>query len=244
MSEIGDYYAESGNIELIRASGQARNYPRHMHARHWTLGVLRSGSALLTTATTTRELHGGRHFLIPPREIHSLRLEAESVLLVLCLDSAEALPAADSLLRILPSGERNLIQKALTACADRIAPLEAGEGTPAEGTLLSLSIRQVMRRLLENPGEDLDVEGMAAYAGYSPWHFLRAFRQVTGMTPHAFQLLCRLRLSRAMLRADAAGAAVAASAGFADQSHMHKVFKHHHGITPGEFRKASVKLGL
>ena len=53
MSEIGYYYAESGNIELIRASGQARNYPRHMHARHWTLGVLRSGSALLTTATTT-----------------------------------------------------------------------------------------------------------------------------------------------------------------------------------------------
>jgi AraC-like DNA-binding protein len=64
------------------------------------------------------------------------------------------------------------------------------------------------------------------------------------MTPHAFQLLCRLRLARSMLREDTAGATAAVSAGFADQSHMHKVFKRHHGMTPGEFKNSSFKLEL
>ena len=101
-----------------------------------------------------------------------------------------------------------------------------------------------MRLMLAAPDEPLRIDQMAAHAGYSPWHFLRAFQKTTGMTPHAFQLLCRLRLSRSLLRADTAASIAAVSAGFADQSHMHKVFKRHHGMTPGEFKKASVRLEL
>ena len=41
------------------------------------------------------------------------------------------------------------------------------------------------------------------------------------------------------LGTDPATAEAAVSAGFADQSHLHKVFKFHHGLTPRQFLRAS-----
>ena len=133
----------------------------------------------------------------------------------------------------------------ISACTGNILPDERNAcRQPAQDSLLLRSVREVTRRILENPADELRSDQMAAYAGYSQWHFLRAFRNVMQMNPHAFQVLCRLRLLRSMLRSDTASAAAAVSAGFADQSHMHKVFKRHHGMTPGEFRKSSFRLEL
>ena len=50
--------------------------------------------------------------------------------------------------------------------------------------------------LLDDPATPWPLKRLAALAGYSPWHFLRRFRRETGLTPHAFYLLCRLRLAR------------------------------------------------
>jgi len=113
-----------------------------------------------------------------------------------------------------------------------------------ERSLLAASVRALRERIERNPDEPLHIEQMAAYAGYSKWHFLRAFQKVVGMTPHAFQTFCRIRLLRRLLRADTASSLAAVSAGFSDQSHMHKVFRLHHAITPGEFKRASFKLAL
>jgi AraC-like DNA-binding protein len=55
-------------------------------------------------------------------------------------------------------------------------------------------------------------------------------------------MACRLRQLRQLLRANATPADAAVSAGFFDQSHMQRVFKRYHGITPVAFRNASFKL--
>jgi len=204
MRSVEYHYAPSGNIELILTEGQPRSYPWHMHLRHWTAGVVRSGEALLTTRAGSRVLSAGQRFLVRPYEPHSLDVAGDSSLLVLC-------------------GE----------CES-----QSGNGD----TLLDASVRAVRERIEKNPDEPLRLEHMAAYAGYGKWHFLRAFRHAVGMTPHAFQTLCRIRVLRAMLRADTASSLAAVSAGFSDQSHMYKVFRLHHGVTPGEFKRASFKL--
>ena len=243
MSRIGYYYAESGDIELILAQGQARTYPWHMHVRHWTAGLVRHGTVHLATDTKARQLRAGRHFIIRPYEPHSLSIDPESALLVLCFDGSGTLPSDCA--PFLRAHEKAWIDKVVAACKGHILPHGiCPDPLAARDSLPVRSIREVLRLMLESPAEALGIEQMAAYAGYSRWHFLRAFRKVVGMTPHAFQLLCRLRLLRSMLRSDTASSAAAVSAGFTDQSHMHKVFKRHHGMTPGEFKKVSFKLEL
>ena len=251
MHDIGYYYTESGGIELILTRGRARVYPWHMHVRHWTVGVVRAGSVQVVTEAQRLTLYGGQHFFIRPYEPHSLSVAPESELLVLCFDDIETFAADGSAFgRLFPhtpllrAEERACIEAAAVAGKEWTPlPGSSHRGASRQGdTLPSRSVQAVARLIMEKPDEPLRIEHMSAYAGYSPWHFLRAFQQTTGMTPHAFQLLCRVRLVRAMLRADTAAADLAVSAGFSDQSHMHKVFKRHHGMTPGEFRRTSFRL--
>ena len=251
MDAVGYYYTKSENIELVVTRGQARCYPWHMHTRHWIIGVIEHGAVCLTTRDARRWLCQGQYFCIPPHEPHSLNVEPESSLFVTCFDQQGASlleSSSESLFRHIPG----LRTKEIRGVAESIAtcsPLDFS-GSRDNGSLASTrspsesAVREITRQLLADPADSFDIEQMAAHAGYSPWHFLRSFRKVTGMTPHSFQLLCRLRLLRALLRADTTAVEAAVSAGFADQSHMHKVFKHHHGMTPNEFKRASVRLEL
>ena len=113
-----------------------------------------------------------------------------------------------------------------------VSSIQPQSGSPVGAVRNLLALR---------PEEHLPLDELARYAGYSPWHFLRLFRKATGLAPHAFQLLCRLSLVRELLRTDPPAEA-AASAGFTDQSHMHKLFKLHHGLTPRQFAGASFTL--
>ena len=56
------------------------------------------------------------------------------------------------------------------------------------------------------------------------------------MTPHAYQVNCRIEFSRAQLRKGVPIAAVAAEAGFADQAHLQRTFKRIVAATPGQYR--------
>jgi transcriptional regulator GlxA family with amidase domain len=98
------------------------------------------------------------------------------------------------------------------------------------------------QRLVAQADETFSVAEMARAACASPWHFLRRFQAATGMTPHAFLLNCRVRRLRSLLRGRVTAADAAASTGFADQSHMHKLFKLHHNLTPRQFVLASSRL--
>jgi len=243
VSDIGYYYAESGDIELILTQGQARIYPRHMHMRHWTAGLVRCGSVSLATDTGVHRLHAGQHYCICPYEPHSLSVAPKSSLLVVCFDGSRAMPL--NCAPFVRKHEKAWLDTVVSACNGSVYPHVLRANSPAaRDSLFARSILEVLRLVMENPAEAFPVVQMTAYAGYSRWHFLRAFKKVMGMTPHAFQLLCRLRLVRSLLRSDTASSAAAVSAGFSDQSHMHKVFKRHHGMSPGEFRRACFKPAL
>ena len=104
-------------------------------------------------------------------------------------------------------------------------------------------MRGLAQRLVAQPEEMLSLAEMACIAQISPWHFLRRFRLETGMTPHAFLLNCKIRHLRSLLRGRMRAADAAALTGFTDQSHMHKLFKLHHNMTPRQFVLVSTRLG-
>jgi AraC-like DNA-binding protein len=86
----------------------------------------------------------------------------------------------------------------------------------------------------------LDLEAIAAAAGLSPFHFLRVFARVLGVTPHQYLLRTRLRRAAQLLAEDARPVTdVAFDAGFNDLSNFVRTFHRAAGVSPGAFRKAA-----
>ncbi len=99
-------------------------------------------------------------------------------------------------------------------------------------------VGRVMRLIEEAHAEDLRLADLAAVAGLSTHHLIRAFRREVGLTPHAHLIGVRVRRARDLLRAGEAPAAVANAVGFADQAHLTRAFKARIGVPPGAYRRA------
>jgi AraC family transcriptional regulator len=91
--------------------------------------------------------------------------------------------------------------------------------------------------LQESYRESLTLEEIAAQVGVHPIHLSRVFRKYHGCTMADFMNRLRVQyVCRALASGWADLAIVASEAGFADQSHLGRVFKACTGQTPGKFR--------
>ena len=100
------------------------------------------------------------------------------------------------------------------------------------------AIRRVIDYLDAHCSEDLSVDALARIACLSRFHFIRVFARHTGLTPHAWLMQHRARKAQQLLGQGQDIAEVAAQTGFADQSHLHKIFKRLFGYTPGQLRNS------
>lgn len=80
---------------------------------------------------------------------------------------------------------------------------------------------------------------LAELAGLSRYQLLRRFERVHGVPPHAWLLMQRAEEARRLIRRGLALADAAAATGFADQSHLGRVFLRQFGFTPGAWRAAT-----
>src|SRR5450631_3773151 len=86
----------------------------------------------------------------------------------------------------------------------------------------------------------IDLDDAAAQAGISPFHFLRLFSAVLGVTPHQYLLRSRLRHAARRLADDERSVTdVAYDVGFADLSNFVRTFHRAAGVSPRKFREAS-----
>jgi AraC-like DNA-binding protein len=88
----------------------------------------------------------------------------------------------------------------------------------------------------QNSTRSLKLQEICAEASLSPSHLIRAFKEAYGLTPHAYQLNCRIEFCRAQLRAGHSIADVALAAGFSDQAHLQRSFKKFVAVTPGQYQ--------
>jgi AraC-like DNA-binding protein len=85
----------------------------------------------------------------------------------------------------------------------------------------------------------IDLEDAAAQAGISPFHFLRLFSDVLGVTPHQYLLRSRLRhAARRLADDDSPITDIAYDVGFNDLSNFVRTFHRAAGASPQKFRKA------
>ena len=91
--------------------------------------------------------------------------------------------------------------------------------------------------------EPLSLTELAREAAMSPYHFLRTFRQVVGMTPHQFVLRTRLHRAAVRLRrSDESVSAIAFDAGFNDLSTFNRRFRRVMGVSPSAYRTGRESL--
>ncbi|MUN39291.1 helix-turn-helix transcriptional regulator [Actinomadura litoris] len=85
--------------------------------------------------------------------------------------------------------------------------------------------------------EPLDVAAVAARAGYSPYHFVRLFRDAYGETPGRYLARRRIERSKDLLRsADLTVTDICMRVGFSSLGTFCTRFKQMEGMTPTQFR--------
>ncbi|HEY3146951.1 MAG TPA: AraC family transcriptional regulator [Dongiaceae bacterium] len=94
--------------------------------------------------------------------------------------------------------------------------------------------------LEEHAHEAVDLDRIARQAELSPFHFLRLFGRVLGLTPHQYLVRCRLRHAARLLADPAISITdVALDVGFADLSNFVRTFRRAAGVSPRAFRNAA-----
>jgi AraC-like DNA-binding protein len=97
---------------------------------------------------------------------------------------------------------------------------------------------EFLERSYQDP---IGLKQVAQVAGLSPCHFLRAFRAAVGVSPQAYLVRCRLRYAQRLMTERVGRGClgkIAVEAGFCDQTHMIRHFRHAFGQTPGEWLRA------
>jgi AraC-like DNA-binding protein len=86
----------------------------------------------------------------------------------------------------------------------------------------------------------MTLSDLARAVGLSPFHFLRLFSSVFGVTPHKYLVRCRLRhATRLLIDTDQSITEVAGASGFEDLSNFVRTFGRAAGVSPRAFRSLS-----
>jgi AraC-like DNA-binding protein len=134
------------------------------------------------------------------------------------------------------------LDEAALLFAARYGRLASGR-RPAAGEASARDRRRVVdaaRWIDENAAASIDLDGSARQAGLSPFHFLRLFARILGVTPHQHLVRARLRhAARLLAEADLPVTDIAYEVGFGDLSNFARSFRRAAGVSPGDFRRAA-----
>ena len=106
------------------------------------------------------------------------------------------------------------------------------------GGLAPWQVELTLRHVLRDLCADFSVAELARRCGLSRSYFTRAFRISMGTPPHRWLLRQRVRRAGEMLeQTDECICTIALLCGFADQSHLTRLFHAHVGESPAAWRR-------
>ena len=154
-----------------------------------------------------------------------------SRLLLSAVGALEGNPALDTLFR----------HQLIELLATRVLAAHSGSPTsfqPTTGGLAPKTLLRAIERLRSDSDADVSLAALASEAGLSRFHFCRAFKESTGLSPHAWLRQYRLEQAMNMLRdTDTSVVSVAAGLGYASQTAFAAAFRRLSGETPTDWRR-------
>jgi AraC-like DNA-binding protein len=105
----------------------------------------------------------------------------------------------------------------------------------------------MLSELLKIPFKyEISIEDIAQKAGYTPEHFSRTFKKLSGLSPSTYFTSLKIASAAEMLlNTKASIAQIAESIGFEDINYFSRVFKKETGMTPSSFRvQNSLQFGI
>jgi AraC family transcriptional regulator len=108
---------------------------------------------------------------------------------------------------------------------------------PVNGGLAAHKLRRAKEYIEDNLSRDLSLAEIAGSVDLSTYHFVRAFKQTTGVTPHQYLLSSRIEQAKQLLAdTDLPLVEIGYRIGFGSQSHFTTTFRRLVKRTPGAFR--------
>ncbi|MDI3560473.1 AraC family transcriptional regulator [Bradyrhizobium sp. Arg816] len=154
-----------------------------------------------------------------------------SQLLLTAADVLEGNEAADTLFR----------HQLTSLLATRLLAAHTGSPPMIRPTMGGLSpkvLSRAIERLRPDNDADVSLAALASDAGLSRFHFCRAFKKSTGLSPHAWLRQNRLEEAKNMLRdTDASVISVAVALGYSSQTAFAAAFRKLSGETPSNWRR-------
>jgi AraC family transcriptional regulator len=109
--------------------------------------------------------------------------------------------------------------------------------------LCKWQLKKAMLLINEQMTEPVTLASIATAMDMSEYHFLRAFRNTTGLPPHQYQIMLRVNMARQMIVRSKLGLSeIAFASGFSSHAHMTTTLKKWTGKTPAAYRNMSREI--
>jgi AraC-like DNA-binding protein len=258
------FRCEAPGVQAIAAATR-HSFPRHWHEQYG-VGVIHQGAHKSFSGRGMVEAGPGDAITVNPGEVHDgapIGDDGRSWRMLYFDPAVIADPFSD-----MNEGGSKLLEFSAPVIADpTLAPLfrrlfyaMTASGEPAldmrrEELLLELlariirpfeppasqapaAIRRAKSLIDDEPAAPLALADLARESGLSRFQVLRGFAKATGFTPHNYLMQRRIDLARRLIAHGARLAEAAATSGFADQSHMTRIFVRKYGVSPGAYAAA------
>ena len=256
-SEFTILHTKIPSVAAVTAASR-HSFTRHTHDE-FGVGLIRQGAQKSLSGRGMVEAGAGDMITVNPNEVHdgmpiddhgrswSMLYFSQGLVADIAADMLEQARHVELTAPVLTNagearGFSDLFD-AMTSIAD--------DGFRAEMLLTDLMARLLCeRRLLpsahppiaraiamidDDPGMEHSLASLARECGLSRFQVLRSFEKTTGLTAHAYLLQRRTDMARRLIAKGTPLAEAATASGFADQSHMTRIFVAKYGISPGRY---------
>lgn len=233
-----------GSLRFERRTGKSVVFGT---ARPGTVTVIPAGSTSRWDIPRPLEVI---HFYLPQQTLERVALEAgtaasadlrersahpDPVTSRLLLSAADVLGGNAALDALFRQQMTDLLATRLLAAHTGGDPVTI---QPVIGGLSPGTLRRAIERLHSDVDTDVSLAALASDAGLSRFHFCRAFKESTGLSPHAWLRQHRLEQAMNMLRnTDDSIVSIAVALGYASQTAFAAAFRKLTGETPSDWRR-------
>ncbi len=256
------FWLAPAGVPCFHAQFARHAFERHVHAE-FVIVLIEAGTEACYHRGEVQYAGPGGLGLVNPGAVHSGRPEGEAYRYRALYPDAELMRRTSADLTgvdEIPYFTKAVFSDAETAAAlldvhRAESPLASGEAwTQFAALLLSryregrtplkersaepAAVKTVKAYLSEHPHNDTTLERLAQLVQLSPYHLLRSFEEVTGLSPFHYQRQVRLRLAQSVLQQGLSVAQAAGAGGFSNVAELERAFRGTLGMSATTYRAA------